>query len=177
MSKPRGMILPMTRTEAVARARSQAGKRIKYSLSRGGKYPDEPIGDRCDCSGFTAWCLGFDRLQPNGFESRGGYASTDAMLHDAAHAQQYFEEVVEPLPGDLVVYGSKYTNGKRVAVGHCGVVVSVAQDGRNAWERAKVIDCASRHYKRLGFAVAEAPDGRLWGNKGGKFLRYVRFTG
>ena len=95
---PRGIIRPLTIAEAVRRAKSMVGYKpelpanapkgtrrvnIKYRLSKfnGGKDPyaqhpaDWSYGNRtptCDCAGFVAWCLGYDRYQPGKFEPYDG---------------------------------------------------------------------------------------------------------
>ena len=121
----------MTPAEVVARARHAIGKGIIYKLGAGGKDPARALpatAGACDCSGFVAWCLGLPRRQPETI----GWIETSRMVRDARGANLLFVEVLEPQPGDVIVYPDR--NGRQ---GHCGIVSQV--DGG-----LRVIHCASR---------------------------------
>lgn len=194
----RGQIRPTTRAEAVARARSLVGVKLplppgapsdavptplRYRLTAGhnggadpyAPHPGSPsYGNRvwtADCIGFVAWCLGLDRYQPGELPSRGGYLNTDSALIDARTSRRYFAEVEVPEPGDIVVYGSKYALGVRTEVGHVGLVVA-APTGLDPWT-ARVVDCSASASRKVGAAVSERPDARVWRRRG-SWLRYVR---
>lgn len=110
------------------RARSQVGRGV-YKLGTGGRDPHAAtpfITGQCDCSGFVAWCLGLDRYQPGKID--GDWVSTTAVWRDAQGPRRLFERVepAQATAGDIVVYGSTYEHGRRVGIGHIGVVVEPA---------------------------------------------------
>lgn len=191
----RGLILKVTHDESAARARSCLGLRllppsgvgpqtaIVYKLGKGGIDPSKPhpaqwsgLGKRwlCDCSGFTAWALGFDR--------GADWLSTEGMLVDALDGpdgKDWFEPIDAPEVGCVVCYGSLYAldgNGKRVRIrpGHVGLVVAVPAEFDPALNvrDVRVVHCSSSASKK-GAAITEA-DAGLWLRKGGRWLRYLR---
>lgn len=163
---------------------------IKYRLTKfnGGKdpYGEHPsvgsysYGNRtptCDCSGFVAWALGFDRFQPKDrFPSYGGWVNTDSMISDAKRSGSFFELLTAPEWGCLVVSPSKYKRvdgrRKRVKVGHVGMVVGPlpAEWGDN-WDDLRVVHCSSSNSRRGG-AIQETSGSGFRGR--GVFLRYLR---
>lgn len=166
-----------TPLDPLTRARSQIGK-LRYVLGKGGRDPEaKSPGDAtaaCDCSGFVCWALGFDRYQP-GFAGY-DWVSTDSMVAMARKPDNgWFEEVSVPRPGDLVVYPGIYKGGKRVRVGHVGIVSEVPAEWHSPapFEWLRVIHCSAGNQRRTKAAVQET-SGAPWAGKGSLFLRYVR---
>lgn len=163
-------------TTPLGRARSQIGK-LRYVLGKGGRDPEaKSPGDAtaaCDCSGFVCWALGFDRHQP-GFAGY-DWVSTDSMVAMARRPDNgWFEEVQVPRPGDLVVYPSIYKGGKRIRVGHVGLVSQVPTGSAvGDWAALRVIHCSAGNQRRTKAAVQET-SGLAWKGKGSLFLRYTR---
>lgn len=190
----RGLRIPVTPTEAASRAKTCLGLRlpppgnrvgprtaITYKLGAGGKEPGRshpadwggPTGRwLCDCSGFTAWCLGFDRYQPDEFPTE--WINTDSMLADAERGGSWFAFDDKPSIGGLVVYGATYKGGRRIRVGHVALVVTVPAefDPLEVWLRTRVIHCSSSASAK-GNAITET-DAALWGRRQGRWLRYLR---
>lgn len=133
---------PRSPEERVAFARSMVG-RGRYALGAGGRDPNAPtpfIAGRCDCSGFVAWAVGYDRkIGALAFE----WLNTDTMIIDALSENLFYELVTkEYLPGDVVVYPGIDLNrdGKRDRVGHCGVIV----EGGALISQCRVVHCQAR---------------------------------
>lgn len=110
---------------------------VRYRLGQGGGDPHGPVYTynrdtkryESDCSGFAAWCCGFRKYRP-GFNAGGtitDYLNTDAIYEDSRRRQQLFLAVdkADVKPGDLIVYCGAFSKGKRVGVGHIGVVSHV----------------------------------------------------
>src|SRR5215207_6104409 len=115
--------LLVTPAQAIARAKSQVGK-LRYVLGAGGRDPSaKSPGDltaACDCSGFVCWAIGLDRKQP---QFHWGWISTDSMVATARVKNNgWFDEIPRPEPGCLVVYPGMHAKGKRVRIGHVGLV-------------------------------------------------------
>src|SRR5262245_30051452 len=101
--------------EASVRARSMMGAPIHYRLRNynGGRDPfatdpatrwTDEHGFRhatCDCAGFAAWCLGFDRYQPEHFPYWGGWINTDSAIWEALHDARWFKAIELAEPGCL----------------------------------------------------------------------------
>ena len=167
----------LTGAEVVARALSVVGQG-RYRLGKGGRRPANltpfDAAGLCDCSGFAAWSMGLDRYQPG--RIAGDWISTDAIVADAQGPGRMFAVVGRLTaggldrpagwqPGDLVVYPGRRVLGRRVAIGHVGVVVAVTGPG---WSGLDVVDCAGRRPP----AIAHRPDGgALWGRRGGVVVR------
>ncbi len=71
----------------LGRANSAVGQGIRYQLGKGGMNPGSPtpaVGNKCDCTGFVAWCLGFSRKLNDRFyvEFNGGWFETTAVWTD-----------------------------------------------------------------------------------------------
>lgn len=168
------------------RARALLGLPATYVLGGGGREPNAATpftshnGKRgADCIGFALWCLGLDRYQPKVFNHYDGWMNTDSILDDAEHGAggDHWELLERPRPGCLVVYRSKYANGKRVLMGHVAVVVEVPAEWRprilctaREWveqmKLVRVIDCAGALSRRLrGQAIAER-DASIWAADG-----------
>ncbi len=139
----------------VARALSAAGT-CTYALGRGGRHPEAASpGDadgRLDCSGFASWCLGLDRKSD---AIDGGWISTDSIVRDATGKRRLFRSVDEIHAGDLVVFPGRYVAGRRVAIGHVGVVVEAGP----TIEACRVAHCHGPSGRSPAISVR---DGRTW---------------
>lgn len=126
-----------------------------------------------DCSGFVAWCLGLDRYQP---DSAVKWISTDGMIRDADGEQEYFSPIDRPELGAVVVYGSEWRDGRRIYVGHVGIVVCLPVrgwgPGHRQWSRLRVVHCSSGNDRRMGGAIQQT-DASHWRGRG-RLLRYLR---
>lgn len=186
----------MTPDEAIGRARSLTKYLLRYSLGAGDydpRDPDDPsthdLEPVCDCSGFMAWVLRYQRKQ-TGYANGWGWVSTDSMISDALAKSRgqvtdgWWDIVKGVRPGDLVVYGSKYGRnwrGKTVRkrVGHVGIV-SFVPEWPN-WSNMRVVHCSAGNFRRTGRAVQET-DARAWDqpksenpNQNTYFLRYTKY--
>jgi cell wall-associated NlpC family hydrolase len=150
----------------------------RYKLGKGGRKPSalHPFDSSlCDCSGFVAWALGFDRYQPHMryYGTAGGWISTRSMEADARAGGPGLLTMVpeaDALPGDVIVFGTKTVLvGKRrkKRIGHCGIVSRVA-GGRVT----HVIHCSSGNDRAVGTAIAETPLASFWRKRGAIFARY-----
>lgn len=184
--------LAANRARAVARARSMARVRSTYVLGTGGRdpRPSSPFTKRnghagSDCVGFTSWCLGHDRFQPESFPYYDGWINTDSLMMDARGEQSWYAEVKRPEPGDVVVFPSVYKDGKRLRMGHIGLVVEVPADlpedvyalpkaDRHRWLfLVKIIDCAAAS-RRKPYAIGETRASVSWDKPDAMFARCVR---
>lgn len=163
--------------ESVYRALSQLGKG-KYVLGKGGRNPANftPfVAGGCDCSGFVAWCLGYDRVQDLGTALETWYSTTE-MVNDAS-AKPYLmfrkvglKEAVRE--GDIIVYPGG--NGRKY--GHVGLITGILPGFRRLedgwWAHLEVTHCTTG-YKN---AIVQTHAG-LWAERGGYILRYVHQKG
>lgn len=147
--------------EVVRRALSVVG-RGTYALGKGGRRPHDPTPfdaeGRADCSGYASWCLGLDRYQPTGID--GGWISTDSIVRDANGPHKLFRVVSidGALPGDLVVYPGRFLAGKRVGIGHVGVIVEPG---------ATILACRVAHCAASrSVGAVRVSDGRPWARTG-----------
>jgi len=195
--------IEMNRWGARVRARSIEGNKARYKLSAGGKDPSAPAPFTTvdgvygsDCIGFVLWTIGLSRYQPQVTEgtigSYGGWINTDSAIGDARTARVFFEVTHTPKAGDLVVFPGIVKNGKRVRIGHVGLItetkISTADWTPHIWERparerAKflsklvVIDCAAAFLRRLsGYAVKETTAAASWNKPDAVFLRYKHWV-
>lgn len=142
---------------AVDRALGAVGT-CTYSLGKGGRHPESPTpGDaqgRLDCSGFASWCLGLDRKSD---AIDGGWISTDSIVRDATGKRRLFRVVPagQIRAGDLVVFPGRYVAGRRVAIGHVGVVVEAGP----TIEASRVAHCHGPSGRSPAISVR---DGRTW---------------
>jgi len=185
---------PLRRDEVVERARlmcGPAGSSIVYRLQdhSGGRRPwaDDPASHwttairrvkvaSSDCAGFVAWCLGYDRYQPEDFHYYGGWINCDSAILDAEGKQEWFAPLIETgdperdqraLPGDVVVFPSIDLDhdGSRDRVGHIGVIVGVSPRWKpGAWSELRVAHCSSGNTKKAGQAIAET-SGVIWSQR------------
>jgi hypothetical protein len=113
-----------------------------YALGSGDYHPTQtadlpwtqgPRGYGCDCSGFIAWCYMYKRTR-EGFNhgpwsSVSDAVSTDSMVEDGEHKHELFTVVDRPMAGDLLVYpGIRGPDGKRIRIGHVGIVSKTAAE-------------------------------------------------
>lgn len=170
----------------------------KYILGEGGRSPlakdcftPDKNGNRgSDCIGFVMWCLQLDRYQPKTFRFYDGWMNTDSVMMDATSGGIFGEghrimwrKVTQPQAGDLVVFPSIHKNGKRVRVGHVGLVVEAPEiwpklmnpdQRREMLKQVKVIDCNSGWLRKLkGKAIAEITAATLWDKPDAIFVRYI----
>jgi hypothetical protein len=144
----------MTPAELIARARSATGKGIKYKLGAGGMNPSAELpcnADRdCDCSGMSNWAVRLSRFTRHPLYDRGegGWINTDTMVADGNRLAGFFELLVAPRIGALIVY----PRSKVSRIGHVGIVSVVKGD-----KAAKVIHCSAGNYRKGGDAIAETP--------------------
>lgn len=143
------MPAPTTTAELLTRARTALTQDIRYRLGRGGRRPNDATPaqeNQCDCSGYIAWCLGFDRFIRNPFYARingeagsdRGWFETSAAHQDAQATTGILRQLSAPVPGAIAVYPD--SNGRE---GHIGIVTQV-RDGRPT----HIIHCASSHPAR-----------------------------
>jgi len=158
----------MTPAEIVARAMSQVGRPIRYELGAGGRRWDlstpAPSG-ALDCSGFVAWCCGYDR----------GPRNTDWIVRDVNGARAVFTRPLSPEPGDLVVYGGTFARVpvlRRIRPGHVGVVAEALPAGeiwsgtREQWARIRVVHCSARNHRLPGGSAVAVTSGEIWARRG-----------
>jgi CHAP domain-containing protein len=187
------MLAAERRVVAVARARVRTQIKTRYALGAGGRNPatSSPctlhnglLG--CDCIGFVCWCLQTDRYRPKDFGEYDGWMNTDSIISNTRSLFDPLWKVVAiPEPGDVVVYPGRTENGKRVAIGHVGLVTKVPPEhwpdmhvlsskGRAAFlSRVEVIDCNASLRRRLsGYAIGENAVHPTWNRPDAKYLRF-----
>lgn len=144
----------MTVNELLKRARSAAGKSIKYKLGSGGLIPTTPlpanITMECDCSGFVCWCFGMSRKTDHPLYVRfnGGWINTDAMVRDSNDSTGFFSKLNVPKVGCLIVFPSVQPT---IKVGHVGIVTEVSGTG----QVTKVIHCSKGNFNTYKDAICE----------------------
>lgn len=143
--------------EVLQRARFACTLPISYKLGQGGADPlakSPATNGMCDCTGFTAWALGFKRKTDDMFYLgvNGGWVNSDAIVADGKHPRGFFDEVPrdQARPGDLLVFGK----GPGRSWGHAGVV-SVVMNG----VVLKVVHCSSANHP---YAVKETRPDVFW---------------
>jgi hypothetical protein len=148
----RGLILGITRGQAVGRALSMLcemvkGRPINYRLEdyNGGDNPSAPncanmsYGGRTptsDCIGLVLWASGVDRKQPGYKGSRGEWLNCASLLDDADGDQQFCRPITgagAPMAGDWVLTRSH-------------IAMLLRPDGED--HDPLVIDCSPRHGRR-----------------------------
>ena len=184
----------MTPAEAVARARSMIG-RGEYRLGTGDYRPvagrDEPWttdGQHTgsDCSGFAqAWCWQMRRHRP-GYNLHGSvvdWINTDSGIEDAygrGNPQwtpqtigkcEIYQPTRYPAPGDLLAYRSILRDGRRIRIGHVGIVVGVPKiwdPEKNDWNLLEIVQCHGPSGRRPGVELTTghtwAEHDRVWGD-------------
>lgn len=190
----RGVILGLSPSDVVDRATLalRVDTEIQYCADPGKNGGTSPAAPFCasrwrldgrwvvtsDCVGFATWCLGTDRWLdgPDEDQAPDTWYNTDSMLADAAVRRRYFHSVEIPIPSDLVVFPSTYRAGKRVRMGHVGVLVQVpagvTASNRASWKLAEVAHCHGP--PMAGTAITRAT-ARTWSKHPG--ARFLRFRG
>lgn len=130
--------------DVLARCRASLEFGVRYKLGAGGRDPTAATpanaAGLCDCSGFAAWANHHDRKR-----SDGTWSYTDSIEADARKPGGYYERILVPVPGCVIVYGA----GPKV--GHVGIVSVVAplaeittMTRRQVLRAILVIHCAGR---------------------------------
>jgi len=113
--------------DVLAGAQTWAKARRDITYQMGGE--DIRPGGKLDCSAFVWNVLGEKKRDRN----------TDWIRADAVGLQKRFAQIAEPVPGCIVVYGSRWEKTPAGVVkrhaGHVGIVVDVA--------KKTVVDCSS----------------------------------
>lgn len=177
----------MSAAEALARAQRMVGMPGAYVLGAG-DY--RPIGDRdlpftkhwetgklgCDCWGFVAWAYKQKRYHP-GYNHGGSvedYINVDSAIEDGHGIRGREPKAAiwrgitraEVQPGDLILWPSIRKDGRRVRIGHVGIVEQAAGDNLQEWT---VLQCSS--LPPLGRAIRRTSAGP-WNGRA-VFLRAV----
>lgn len=176
--------IEMTREVAVGRAMA-ASRHLSYAykLGAGGRNPnsEHPYNNlgQVDCSGFVAWALGYDRLQPGDRSNQEGrWVYTDSIQKDGINSRNDFRLVRKTesvLPGDLLVYAGTTVNGERKP-GHVGMIVKVGplfRRGEAGWHKHLSVAHATPSHRRKYGNVVAVTDAVIWRKKG----YIVRYTG
>jgi hypothetical protein len=174
--------------EILGRANACVGGPINYHLKypNGGQDPDSnmPCDEQTgglDCSGFTAWCQGYDRDFMTGLSATldrwDGYSNTDSKIAEAEREGKVY--TVVPLedaqPGDLLV-GESYRRlygGRKI--GHEGVITAVGNVKRDGLAGLSVVHCSPSNVKlNPAKSAVWKTSGKLWG--GYRKIRVLRFN-
>jgi hypothetical protein len=145
---------PCSPAEAVERALLMVGRPEEYRLGSGDYHPtttaDLPWtngkrGYGCDCSGFIAWAFKYERHRPGfnhgSWSSVSDDVSTDSMCEDGEHRHELFTAVDRPMVGDLLCYpGIRGPDGKRLRIGHVGLIVGVPAEWDPKLEQFGLVD-------------------------------------
>lgn len=182
----RHVVLEQSLVETLERANGCVGAPIKYQLKypNGGtdpksNMPCDEVAGTLDCSGFTAWCLGYDRDFADGLSATldqwSGNASTDSMVAEAESEGLVYTILDEPEVGCLIVSPSFRRLGvlNRVT-GHTGIVVSLGKG--KGLSNIGVVHCSPSNVKKndAGSAVWKT-NATIWaGYKKVLFLRFNR---
>ncbi|HEX6100484.1 MAG TPA: hypothetical protein VF432_29485 [Thermoanaerobaculia bacterium] len=150
--------------EVLDRARSQIGRGIRYKLGKGtfraSRHSCADANNQSDCSAFLCWALGLDKVgnypwlatpgKPR--DPDGEWYGTDNIVNDALNANVgHFTRIATPLVGSIVVFPTRWKNGKASPPGHCGIITELKANG----EAKRVIHCSSSNFKTTGDAVQE----------------------
>jgi cell wall-associated NlpC family hydrolase len=180
--------------DSLARARRALGLQVRYALGRGGRDPAAATPadsrGRCDCSGFTAWCHGLDRLQlvPAGggradrwvdLDGDGdldpaaeSWLGTGGIMEDATGPRRFYERIARPELGSLLVYA---VGGGR-AFGHVGIITGGLPaewdaSSKAVWDRLRVTHCAGAHkWPRAVQETSAAPWWKAYGKERGTMI-------
>lgn len=144
---------------AVKKARGWIGKKTVYKLSA------STPGKICDCSGMTAAAYGYKRDDKSVLgPTDGSYHYTNSIVADALDNQDFYIPLAQPEIGCFVVYPGIAKNGKRIRIGHIGIVTEVPDKWTGDFATLKVVHCSSGNYKKTGDAIQET-SGALWAGK------------
>lgn len=190
--------LRLTRAEVQSRAHRATGQRGYYRLGKGGRDPSQvgpwkPHLDKgkvkgqeipaCDCSGGTAWILGYDRWYDDGTDD-GVWFDTSEILRDAKRktGNKLFRTIPYSdriLPGDVLVYPDAPALGWKQ--GHVMVVTSILPGfvrgqrtpGKEWWRFVQGVDVSTG---RGSSAARYRKHAKLWEDRGGSFVRYLHLV-
>ena len=166
---PELLIRPTTIHEAAAHARSQVELDTTYRLG-GGSPVTEPsafyLDGTSDCSGFTGWETGHNRIQHIGGHRVSFY--TTHIIEDALGPQHMYELATgDDVLGCLVVKDGKWLNGHRLWPGHVGIIVEVLSGfkrGSKYWYRfLRVCHCTPNHGRHNSVRETDAKPWRKTG--------------
>lgn len=144
---------------AVKKARGWIGKNTVYKLSA------STPGKICDCSGMTAAAYGYKRDDKSVLgPTDGSYHYTNSIVADALDNGDFYELLPAPEIGCFVVYPGITKAGKRIRIGHIGIVTDVPDKWAGDFSTIKVVHCSSGNYKKTGDAIQET-SGALWAGK------------
>jgi hypothetical protein len=172
----RGVDLDLDVGEQVRRALSQVGQPIWYRFGSGGGDPSNPTPadgyGNCDCTGFTSWAKGHDRLMrsPDGHEF---WVSTSSLVHKTiVNTHDLYRPVYAPQVGDVLAYAADTTRGR--PYGHAALVTSILPTmpewdpaDRRCWAAVIATHCHSTHGQKRS-AVSTEPAWNIWGKLWGK---------
>jgi hypothetical protein len=139
--------------QTLQRAQGNLGKGVEYVLGSGGIDPTQPIGTRCDCSGFVAWAIGIPRELPPG---SGKWMNTDAYWNGGRPGA---DGLVNRVPdgqaqaGDFYVYPYNGTHP-----GHIAIITEAGDSPANS----KIIHCSLGNWERFSDAI-QITDAGLFG--------------
>lgn len=134
-------------TDVITRARLAVGKSYTYKMGVGSSKPDQDLpgvtvdGQRyCDCSDLIAWSFGYQR----------GSLNTDGIIADARGPHTRWRQVLAPEVGGIVVFGGKFSGGKRIKAGHVAIITEAPGPRVST---LRVIDCSASN--PMGRAIQE----------------------
>jgi cell wall-associated NlpC family hydrolase len=133
------------------RAQACLERKTAYKLGKGNfstKKPQLELGKQCDCSGFVAYCMMFNRKtdHPLYVKVNGGWFDTTAIHRDLQVSQGFFDALDAAKPGAIVVYPD--AGGHQ---GHIGIVVEANGPGVKGIDR--IIHCSSGNFRSNGDAI------------------------
>jgi len=143
--------IPTSVAQFLNRARSAKNKKTIYKLGAGGMKPSNATptdaGNKCDCSGFVCWALGVSRktTHPLYMKFNSGWMNTDGIVHDATTTTGFFDKIIVPKVGCMIVYP-----GGKGKIGHVGIVTEV-----KSGVVTKVLHCSGGNYRTTGDAIQE----------------------
>ncbi len=131
-----------------------------------------------DCSGFTAWVLGYDRdfrdKVSKTLDGWDGYSNTDSKIAEAEAEGKVYTILKEPELGCIIV-GESFRKplAVRRTIGHEGVVVAFDKFATRGLAGVAVVHCSPSNYKYGDSAVFKT-SASLWA--GYKKVRFLRFN-
>lgn len=181
---------PCNAAEAISRARSVCGIGGQYILGTGDYWPHKQSGKEVDvpwtarkgewgtdCAGFAVcWAWKLRRHRP-GF-NKGPWATvsddlnTDSVFEDATHKQELFTVVTHPAPGDLVLYPSVRRDGKRILIGHVGLIEKVPAEWDPKDPQYDLLTIIQSYGPNRRKPAVRRTDGSLWDHHDDYWAKY-----
>ncbi len=169
----RHKVIELTDLQVVQRALAHIGAPIKYHLEypNGGTDPESNMAcdehtNFLDCSGFTAYCQGYDRDFKDGLSKTldgwDGYSNTDSKIAEAVAEGKVYSLLKEPEAGCIIV-GESFKRGSKKVIGHEGIVVEVNKFASRGLEGVAVVHCSPSNYK-YGESAIFKTNAKLWAN-------------